>query len=40
MQIRIALIPLITSTFVYLSPNDIATHNSTTQYLVKIILLF
>jgi hypothetical protein len=28
MQIRIVLIPLITSTFVYLSPNDIATHNT------------
>jgi hypothetical protein len=31
MQIRIALIP---STFVYLSPNDIATHN-TVYYIVE-----
>ena len=30
MQIRVALIPLITSSWVYSSPNYIATHNSIT----------
>jgi hypothetical protein len=38
MKIRSALIPLITSTFVYLSPNDIATHNTASCENIFLIL--